>query len=118
MEVIEKKVVAFAAQYGSMNDNTAKMVLSYVENIREVAYEKYKKEQVAVSLHLLSKCLGFLTPINSPYSYKMLLVKIDAANKLMHILTTYQKKEDKKAFRIQLDIAFSFIDIFLKQLEK
>lgn len=34
LEVIEKKVVAFAAQYGSLNDNTAKMVLSYVENIR------------------------------------------------------------------------------------
>lgn len=83
-----------------------------------MAYEKYKKDQVPVSLHLLSKCLGFLTPINSPYSYKMLLVKIDSANKLLHILTTYQKKEDKKAFRVQLDIALSFMDVFLKQIEK
>jgi hypothetical protein len=63
LEVIEKKVVAFAAQYGVTNDNTIKMILGYLENIKDIAFEKFCKNQTELSLCLLAKCLGFVTPI-------------------------------------------------------
>lgn len=62
LEVIERKVVAFAAQYGSNNENTVKLTLNYLENVRDVAFEKFMRGQMPLALCLLSKCMGFMTP--------------------------------------------------------
>lgn len=92
LEVIERKVVAFAVQYGTTNENTVKMVLNYLENVRDVAFEKFSRNQLQLSLCLLSKCMAFVTPCESSYCYKFLSIKIDVVNKLMYVLGRYRKR--------------------------
>lgn len=118
LEVIERKVVAFATQYGTSNENTVKLILNYLENVRDVAFEKLNRNQLQLALYLLSKCLGFVTPKESAFCCKFLTIKIDVANKLMYLLSSYRKREDRKLHRQQLETGLAFMASFLEECEK